>query len=137
MISLIILAQQDLGKGLLGAIEHVLGTQPSALDIQPIDYHQSQESLAQALAARIEKIDQGDVVLILADIYGSSHTNAACRLLVPGRVELVSGVNLPMLVRVLNYRNLTMDELVRKAQSGGAEGIVRATPPTRATEGKR
>ncbi|MEK7304165.1 MAG: PTS fructose transporter subunit IIA [Pseudomonadota bacterium] len=137
MISLIILAQQDLGKGLLSAIEHVLGTQPSALDIQPIDYHQSQESLAQALAARIQKIDQGDGVLILADIYGSSHTNAACRLLVPGRVELVSGVNLPMLVRVLNYRNLTMDELVRKAQSGGAEGIVRATPPTRATEGKR
>jgi len=137
MISLIILAQQDLGRGLLHAIEHVLGTQPSALDIQPIDYHQSQEALAQALAVRIQKIDQGDGVLILADIYGSSHTNAACRLLVPGRIELVSGVNLPMLVRVLNYRNLSMDELLRKALTGGAEGIVRATPPTRATEGKR
>ena len=137
MISLIILAQEDLGKGLLGAIEHVLGTQPAALDIQPIDYHQPQEALAQALAARIQKIDQGDGVLILADIYGSSHTNAACRLLVSGRIELVSGVNLPMLVRVLNYRNLGMDELLRKAQSGGAEGIVRATPPARATEGRR
>ncbi len=137
MISLIILAQQNLGKGLLSAIEHVLGTQPSALAIQPIDYHQSQEALVQALAAHIQKIDQGDGVLILADIYGSSHTNAACRLLVPGRIELVSGVNLPMLVRVLNYRNLGMDELLRKAQSGGAEGIVRATPPTRATEDKR
>jgi PTS system ascorbate-specific IIA component len=137
MISLIILAQQDLGKGLLSAIEHVLGTQPSALAIQPIDYHQSQEALAQALAKRIQKIDQGSGVLILADIYGSSHTNAACRLLVPGHIELVSGVNLPMLVRVLNYRNLPMDELLRKALSGGAEGIVRATPPTRATEGKR
>jgi PTS system ascorbate-specific IIA component len=137
MISLIILAQEDLGKGLLSAIEHVLGNKPSAFDIQPIDYHQSQEALAQALAARIQKIDQGNGVLILADIYGSSHTNAACRLLVPGRVELVSGVNLPMLVRVLNYRNLSMDELLRKAQSGGAEGIVRATPPTRATESKR
>jgi PTS system ascorbate-specific IIA component len=137
MISLIILAQEDLGKGLLSAIEHVLGTQPSALDIQPIDYHQSQESLAQALAARIQKLDQGDGVLILADIYGSSHTNAACRLLEPGRIELISGVNLPMLVRVLNYRNLGMDELLRKAQSGGTEGIVRATSPTRATEGKR
>jgi len=136
MISIIILAQEDLGKGLLSAIEHVLGERPSALAIQPIDYHQSQESLAQALVARIQKLDQGDGVLILADIYGSSHTNAACRLLEPGRIELVSGVNLPMLVRVLNYRNLTMDELLRKAQSGGAEGIVRATSPTRAMEGK-
>jgi mannose PTS system EIIA component len=137
MISLIILAQEDMGRGLLNAIEHVLGTRPSALDIQPINYHQPQEALAQALAARIQKVDQGDGVLILADIYGSSHTNAAVRLLVPGRIELVSGVNLPMLVRVLNYRNLAMDELLRKAQSGGAEGIVRATPPARTTEGRR
>ncbi len=137
MIGLIILAQEEMGRGLLNAIEHVLGTRPSALDIQPIDYHQSQEALTQALAARIQKIDQGDGVLILADIYGSSHTNAACRLLAPGRIELVSGVNLPMLVRVLNYRHLPMNELLRKAQSGGKEGIVRATPPARATEGQR
>jgi PTS system ascorbate-specific IIA component len=137
MISLIILAQKEMGEGLLNAIEHVLGARPSALDIQPIDYHQSQESLAQALAARIQKVDQGDGVLILADIYGSSHTNAACWLLAPGRIELLSGVNLPMLVRVLNYRHLPMNELLRKAQSGGTEGIVRGTPPGRAAEGKR
>lgn len=137
MISLIILAQKEMGEGLLNAVEHVLGTRPSALVVQPIDYHQSTEMLTQALAARIQKIDQGDGVLILADIYGSSHTNAACWLLAPGRVELVSGVNLPMLVRVLNYRNLPMSELLRKAQSGGTEGIVRGTPPARAVEGKR
>lgn len=137
MINLIILAQEDMGRGLLNAIEHVLGTRPERLEIQPIDYHQPQETLTQALKLRIDKIDQGDGVLILADIYGSSHTNAACRLLVPGRIELVSGVNLPMLVRVLNYRSLKMNELLRKAQTGGAEGIVRATPPTLATEGKR
>ena len=137
MISLIILAQEELGRGLLNAIEHVLGTRPTALDIQPIDYHESQEALTQALAARIAKMDRGDGVLILADIYGSSHTNAACRLLVPGHIELVSGVNLPMLVRVLNYRHLPMNELVRKAQSGGTQGIVCGTPPARAAEGKR
>lgn len=137
MISLIVLAQEDFGKGLLSAIEHVLGARPTALEIQPIDYHQSQEALTQALTVLIQKIDQGDGVLILADIYGSSHTNAACRLLVPGRVELVSGVNLPMLVRVLNYRNLSMEKLLGKAQTGGTEGIVCATPPARATEGKQ
>jgi PTS system ascorbate-specific IIA component len=137
MISLIILAQKEMGEGLLNAVEHVLGTRPSGLDTQPIDYHQPPEILTQALAARIQKIDQGDGVLILADIYGSSHTNAACWLLAPGRVELVSGVNLPMLVRVLNYRNLPMSELLRKALSGGTEGIVRGAPLARAAEGKR
>lgn len=137
MISIIILAQADLGRGLLNAVEHVLGSKPTDFDIQPIDYHESQESLAQALAARIKKMDHGDGVLILADIYGSSHTNAACRLLSPGQVELVSGINLPMLVRVLNYRHLSMNELVRKAQTGGAQGIVCGTPSPRAVGDKR
>ena len=137
MISLILLTQGDMGNGLLNAIEHVLGKRPGALEVQPIDYHETQDALAQALAQRIRRLDQGDGVLILADIYGSSHTNAACRLLVPGRIELVSGVSLPMLVRALNYRHLSMDELLRKAISGGTEGIVRATPPARAVEGSR
>lgn len=137
MISLILLTQGDMGNGLLNAIEHVLGKRPGALEVQPINYHESQDMLAQELAVRIRRLDQGDGVLVLADIYGSSHTNAACRLLVPGRIELVSGVSLPMLVRALNYRHLSMDELLRKAISGGTEGIVRATPGTRAAEGSR
>lgn len=136
MISIILLTQEEMGRGLLNAVEHVLGNRPERLDIQPIDYHQSQEALAQALSERIRTIDQGDGVLVLADIYGSSHTNAACQLLEPGRIELVSGINLPMLVRVLNYRNLSMDALLRKAQSGGTEGIVRAISTARVTEGK-
>jgi len=136
MISIILLTQEEMGRGLLNAVEHVLGNRPERLDIQPIDYHQSQEALVQALSERIRTIDQGDGVLVLADIYGSSHTNAACQLLEPGRIELVSGINLPMLVRVLNYRNLSMDALLRKAQSGGKEGIVRAISTARVTEGK-
>jgi len=126
MISIIILAQQDMANGLINAIEHVLGNRPQALDVQPIDYHEPQEALAQALDMRIQRLDQGHGVLILADIYGSSHTNAACRLLKPGRVELVSGVNVPMLLRVLSHRRLGMAELVHKALSGGTDGIVSA-----------
>jgi len=126
MISIIILAQQDMANGLLNAIEHVLGNRPQSLEVQPIDYHQPQEALAQALDARIRAIDRGKGVLILADVYGSSHTNAACRLLKPGHIELVSGVNVPMLLRVLSHRRLGMEELLRKALSGGTEGIVRA-----------
>jgi len=137
MISLIILAQGDMGEGLLHAIEHVLGKRPAALEVQPIDYHESQDSLGEALAKRIARLDQGQGVLILADIYGSSHTNVACQLLQTGHVELVSGVNLPMLVRVINYRHLSMEALLRKALSGGTEGIVQATPKSRSAGGGR
>ena len=66
-----------------------------------------------------------------------SITNAACRLLAPGRIELVSGVNVPMLLRVLSYRTLGMNELLRKAMSGGTEGIVRAALPAPASGANR
>ena len=128
MIQIIILAQVDMATGLLDAIEHVLGQRPPGLAIQAIDYHASQESLAQKLSERLQTLHPDDPVVILADVYGSSHTNAACRLLVPEKIELVSGVNVPMLLRVLSYRHLPLGALVQKALSGGMEGIVRAPP---------
>ena len=66
----------------------------------------------------------GDGVLILADIFGATHVNAAMQLLEKDRVELVAGVNLPMLVRVLNYRDVKLHQLVALAVSGGKNGVV-------------
>ena len=77
----------------------------------------------------IRKVDQGDGVLILADVYGATHTNVACHLLARGRIELITGVNLPMLLRVLNYRHLKMDDLIDKALSGGSGGIAGIAHP--------
>jgi PTS system ascorbate-specific IIA component len=56
----------------------------------------------------------------------------ACRLLARGRIELITGVNLPMLLRALNYRHLKMDELIDKALSGGCGGIICAANPNNA-----
>jgi mannose PTS system EIIA component len=137
MIGLLILAQEDLGKGLLHSIEHVLGTLPPQLEAMPVDYLKMPEQIVQTLGPYLARLDQGQGVLILADVYGASHTNAACRLLSKNHVELVSGVNLPMLIRVLNYRNLTLENLIAKAVSGGVEGIVCAPHPQRAAEGGR
>ncbi|MDA8362335.1 MAG: PTS fructose transporter subunit IIA [Gammaproteobacteria bacterium] len=126
MIGLLILAQTDFGIGLLRSAEHVLGNLPSGIEALPIDYELPQEQLEQAIRQRLGHLDRGKGVLILADIYGASHTNTACRLLRKSHVELVSGVNLPMLIRVLNYRNLDMEGLIAKALTGGPEGIVSA-----------
>ncbi|HEX9625430.1 MAG TPA: PTS sugar transporter subunit IIA [Acidiferrobacterales bacterium] len=129
MIGLLILAQEDLGKGLLHSIEHVLGELPPQLETLPVNYHAGPEALRRRLSEHLKRLDQGQGVLILADIYGASHTNAACQLLVANRIELVSGVNLPMLIRILNYRDLGLAALVQKALSGGSEGIVSASQP--------
>lgn len=134
MIGLVILAQKDMGKGLLAAVEHVFGSMPPQLYAQPVDYDQPPEQLGIALQRQIERADQGDGVLILADIYGATHTNVACRLLRPGAIELIAGVNLPMLIRVLNYRHLSLTKLTEKALSGGPEGIVCPSGGSRTAE---
>lgn len=137
MISLLILTQKDAAKGLLHAVQHVLGYLPPQLDAMPVNYDQPPEQLAQSLRQRLAQLDQGQGVLILADIYGATHTNVACTLLKKNRVELIAGLNLPMLIRVLNYRNLNFPELIAKAVSGGTEGIVCATDVARTAEGRR
>jgi PTS system ascorbate-specific IIA component len=127
MIGILILAQKDTGKGFIHAAEHVLGQRPPQIDALPVNYDQPPEQLAQSLQQYIAKLDQGQGVLILADVYGATHTNVACRFLKKNHVELIAGLNLPMLIRILNYRNLDFPGLINKALSGGAEGIVLAT----------
>lgn len=127
MIGLLILAQKDIGCGILQAVEHVLGEYPVGLDAFPVNYDQNPEQLSTAFEGTLRKLDSGDGVLILADIYGATHINVACRLLQHHRIELVAGVNLPMVIRVLNYRHLPMPDLIDTALKGGAEGILCAT----------
>jgi PTS system ascorbate-specific IIA component len=64
-------------------------------------------------------------VLVFSDIYGATPCNLACKVLAPGRVEVVSGVNLPMLVRAFTYRTKGMETMIKKAISGGCEGVLR------------
>jgi len=63
-------------------------------------------------------------VLVFSDIYGASPCNLAGKLLKPGRVEGLAGVNLPMLVRAITYRTRGLDTMVKKAVSGGCEGVM-------------
>jgi len=127
MIGLLILAQKDIGNGLIQAVEHVMGQCPPKLDIFPVNYDQPPEQLVVGMRKSIDRLNSGEGVLILADIYGATHINVACRLLQRDHIELVAGVNLPMVIRVLNYRHLHMNELIEKALKGGTEGILCAT----------
>lgn len=80
-------------------------------------------SLRDALAAA-EALDAGDGVLVLSDLYGSTPSNIAARVAVARNGRLVSGVNLPMLLRVINYPTLALDEMANKAIEGGRAGVV-------------
>jgi PTS system ascorbate-specific IIA component len=124
MIGILILGHKQFAEGLLHAVEHTFGSRPPAMATAGIDYAESTEKFADLIRRQIAGVDEGDGVVILADIFGTTHTNVACRFVEPGRVELISGANLPMVLRTLTYRDLPLDELVNRALTGGFNGII-------------
>jgi PTS system ascorbate-specific IIA component len=78
--------------------------------------------------ALVKELDEGNGVLVLTDMYGGSPSNIAAKLVVPGKVEAVAGVSLPMLIRALTYRDRPLSMMVSKAISGGCEGVLRVPP---------
>jgi PTS system ascorbate-specific IIA component len=72
----------------------------------------------------IAALNSGDGVLVLSDMYGATPCNIVTKLLSPGIVEGVAGVNMPMIVRTMTYRHESLMALVEKAVSGGREGVV-------------
>jgi PTS system ascorbate-specific IIA component len=72
---------------------------------------------------QIAAIDAGNGVLVLSDVYGATPCNTICKLLRPGKVEAVAGVNLPMLLKALTYRNEALNLLADRAASGGQSGV--------------
>ena len=72
----------------------------------------------------LQLVDTGEGVLIMTDLYGATPSNIATKLLKPGQIEGVAGVNLPMLLRALTYRDKGMETLITRAVAGGRDGVL-------------
>ncbi|WP_124948846.1 PTS sugar transporter subunit IIA [Sulfuriferula thiophila] len=127
MIGILVVAHGTLGESLIQCATHVLGSRPplvAALDVSA----QTQLCMLGEAEQLLVELDQGDGVLLLSDVYGATPCNTMCRLLVPGKVEGIAGVNLPMLMRAITYRQEPLESLVKKAVTGGQEGILYISP---------
>jgi mannose PTS system EIIA component len=125
MIGILIITHGMLGDALIHGASHVLNKRPPRLKQLGITAQDDPFSLLPQARALVKELDAGAGVLILSDMYGGSPANIAAKLLVPGKVEGVAGVNLPMLIRVLTYRDKPLETIVLKAVSGGCDGVVR------------
>lgn len=128
MIGILIIAHGTLGESLIHCASHVLNKRPARLRQLGVTAQDDPLLLLPHARALVKELDTGDGVIILSDIYGGSPSNIAAKLVVPGRVEGVAGVSLPMLIRALTYRDRPLATLVVKAVSGGCEGVVRIPP---------
>jgi PTS system ascorbate-specific IIA component len=127
MIGILIVAHGAFGEALIHSASHVLGKRPQRVRQVGVTVHDDPEAILPQARELVKQLDEGDGVLVLTDIYGATPGNIAARLIVPGRVEGVSGVNLPMLIRALTYREQGLARAVEKALSGGTEGVLHMT----------
>jgi len=123
MIALFIVAHGNLGDSLIESVRHVLGVRPPELESLDLTACEDPEQMLDLAKATLDTLDENDGVLLLTDIYGATPCNTVCRLIESSRVAAVAGVNLPMLLKALNYRHRTLAEVAAKAVEGGREGI--------------
>ncbi|AXF86730.1 PTS system mannose-specific EIIAB component [Ephemeroptericola cinctiostellae] len=124
MIGILLVTHTPLSAAFLAAATHVYKKAPDnvrALDvIADQDPYEVNELVAEALL----ELDDGDGVLILTDICGATPANCAQRMAnLSSNTRLVYGLNVPMLLRALNYRHLPLAQVVEKALDGGKNGV--------------
>lgn len=128
MVGILIIAHGTLGESLIHCASHVLNKRPPRLKQLGVTAQDDPLLLLPNARGLVKELDDGSGVLILSDMYGGSPSNIAGKLLIPGRIEGVAGVNLPMLIRALTYRDRPLATLLVKAVSGGCEGVMRIPP---------
>ncbi len=123
MTRIILLTFPRFGSDLLNSAAHVLARPLDDIGLIQILPNDKTEDIQQQLMVKINENKNTDGVLILCDIYGATHCNIACKIVEQGKIEMVSGLNLPMLIRTINYINEPVAKLSEIAAKGGAESI--------------
>jgi len=123
MVGLLVITHNNVGGALFDAAISVLGECPLPFEILPVSQNCDPEERYQKALTYIEKLNQADGVLVITDMYGSTPSNIATKL-AQDNVTIITGINLPMLVRVMNYPTLSLEKLANKAVSAGQTGVI-------------
>lgn len=118
----VLVTHVDYGAGLLRAAETILGPLADCSSIQVDSGLDVAETVAR-LKEAVSLLDKGNGVIILTDMFGGTPTNLSLSLLGTGAIEVVTGVNLPMLLKVFEARRTSLAELADKAMEDGRKGI--------------
>ena len=104
MLGLIVVTHGGVAEELVKAAKKILG-EVESLEAISIDWDDDVSDATARVEKAIKQVDQGEGVLVLTDMFGGTPTNLSLALLEPGRVDIVTGVNLPMLIKFTNHRD--------------------------------
>ena len=123
MIGLLIVTHCDLGREFLNAAEFIVGS-IDAVDIIPITQTADSEKILKTIEKKVKSLDNGQGVLILTDMFGGTPSNLSLSFLKEEMVDVLTGVNLPMIIAIVQNRgNMKLSELAEMAQKAGKMGI--------------
>lgn len=124
---LLLITHGQLGQEMLDTVTMIMCQCPLQVKIISIkgDCNPDEEYMAARKAC--DELDQGDGVLVMTDLYGSTPSNIAARLLECCNSRVISGVSVPMLLRILNYPDADLDRLADIAVEGAHSGVIVST----------
>ena len=128
MIGIVIVSHGQLGDALIDAAEFILGEKLPAIAAVSIDLNESVDKLRAKITGGLKAVDQKAGVLILTDMFGGTPSNLSYSFLEEGRIEVVSGVNLPILIRAASARkSQPLTELAANIEAFGKKSISMAS----------
>jgi mannose PTS system EIIA component len=121
---LLLVTHGSLGQDMLDVATAILGGCPLEVRAIAVNSNNDPDQVFEEASRICAELDRGDGVLVLTDLYGSTPSNISTRLIERHKVNVISGASIPMLLRVLNYPRLNLDELGEKAVSGAHDGVI-------------
>ncbi len=123
MIGIIVVTHGALGNELIAVAEHVVGRQQALIPV-PIGPEDDIERRRNEILSKVKEVDDGSGVAILTDMFGGTPSNLAISVMQPGTIEVVAGVNVPMLIKLISVRNsMPLLTAVMTAQEAGRKYI--------------
>lgn len=125
MVGILLLTHAPLGQAFIAAATHVFRGVPIQTEAIDVIADQDPDDIRKLAQQAITRINDGSGVLVITDVMGGTPSNCTLQLCIPGEVEVIAGISLPMLLRAITYRHNTLDVAVEMALSGGQNGACR------------
>jgi PTS system mannose-specific IIA component len=125
MVGILLLTHAPLGRAFIEAATHVFRSPPSQVEALDVIADQDPEEVRRLACEAIARINDGMGVLVITDVMGGTPSNCTLSLCVPGEVEVIAGISLPMLLRAITYRHHSLAVTVEMALAGGQSGACR------------
>lgn len=129
MVGIVVVTHGKLADELISVVKFVISGKPNVkIEGLSLDQGMEFETFTQNIKKAIKKVDQGDGILLVTDMFGGTPSNISLTFLEDKRVEVISGVNLPMLLKLATLSSsVTLDEAVKIAETAGRDNIIVAS----------